>query len=321
MATTRELDSAPGSLGLYARAAAPMIPGASMLPFVGGGGGAVPDTELRLNEVEVDPAALAKYARVCGFRLADTLPATYPHVLAFPLHMALMTDSDFPFPAVGLVHIENRIVQHRRIPVSEKLDLRVRATPLADHPKGKQFTLVTEARLGDELVWEAYSTNLRRGGGDADADADAKVRKGRKQPPPVSAEWKLPGDIGRRYAAASGDRNPIHMHDLSAKLFGFPRAIAHGMWTKARSLAALEGRLPAAYEVEVAFKKPILLPAKVTFGSVEEKSETQRKQRSPTGGRASTPPTHFSVRSRDGAPHLDGSVRPAKKSPGQRKKK
>jgi len=114
----------------------------------------------------------------------------------------------------------------------------------------------------------------------------------------------LPGDLGRRYGAASGDRNPIHMHDLSAKLFGFPHAIAHGMWTKARSLAALEGRLPAAYEVEVAFKKPILLPAEVTFGSVQERGTIR-----------------LSVRSRDGAPHLDGSVSPVRKSSGQRKKK
>lgn len=303
MAAARELDSAPGSLGLYARAAAAMVPGASMLPFVAGGGGQVPDLELRLDDVEVDQRALARYTRVCGFRLADTLPATYPHVLAFPLHLALMTDSSFPFGAVGLVHIENRIVQHRRIGVSEPLDLRVRATPLADHPKGRQFTLVSEARVGDELVWEGYSTTLRRGGGGASVSGSAG-RKSRRQPPAASAEWTLPGDLGRRYGAASGDRNPIHMHDLSAKLFGFPHAIAHGMWTKARSLAALEGRLPAAYEVEVAFKKPILLPAEVTFGSVQERGTIR-----------------LSVRSRDGAPHLDGSVSPVRKSSGQRKKK
>ncbi len=291
MATTRELSSPPGSLGLFARAAAPMIPGASRLPwFAGGGSNEVPDTVLRLGGIDVDPEALARYARVCGFRLAETLPATYPHVLAFPLHMALLTDGDFPFPAVGLVHIENRIVQHRPIAVGETLDLSVRATPLEDHPKGRQFTLVTEAHVGGELVWEDFSTNLRRGKG----SGEEKKRAGREEPPPPSADWKLDGGLGRRYAAVSGDRNPIHMHDLSAKLFGFPRAIVHGMWTKARSLAALEGRLPAAYEVDVAFKKPILLPAKVTFGS-----------------EAAGTSTRFTVRSRDGAPHLDGTVKPA----------
>ena len=285
-------------VGTYARAAAPLIPGASRLPFVGGGGGPMPDTVLQRDGVKVDPEALAKYARVCGFRLADTLPATYPHILAFPLHMELMTAGDFPFPAVGLVHIENRIVQHRPIAVGETLDLSVRATQPEDHPKGRQFTLVSEARVDGELVWEDFSTNLRRGKGSGEEKKDGA----RKQPPPPSADWKLDGGLGRRYAAASGDRNPIHMHDLSAKLFGFPRAIAHGMWTKARALAALEGRLPAAYEADVAFKKPILLPAKVTFGSAEK-----------PGG-----VIEFSVRDRKGAPHLDGSVRPAKTSNGRK---
>jgi acyl dehydratase len=82
-------------------------------------------------------------------------------------------------------------------------------------------------------------------------------------------EWRLPGDLGRRYGAVSGDRNPIHLHALTARAFGFPRAIAHGMWTKARALAALEATLPDAYTVDVAFKKPILLPGRVTFAAEE----------------------------------------------------
>jgi acyl dehydratase len=77
--------------------------------------------------------------------------------------------------------------------------------------------------------------------------------------------WEVGRDAGRRYAAVSGDRNPIHLSRLAARAFGFPRAIAHGMWAKARCLAAFEGRLPAAYTVEVAFRAPILLPARVGF--------------------------------------------------------
>ncbi len=110
---TRTLDSPPSILPLYARAAAPLIPGASLLPFVPGRAAEVPDTELVLGGVRPDPDAVAAYAKVCGFSLRDTLPPTYPHVLAFPLHMALMADGGFPFGAVGLVHVENRIVQHR----------------------------------------------------------------------------------------------------------------------------------------------------------------------------------------------------------------
>ena len=110
---TRTLDSPPSILPLYARAAAPMIPGASLLPFVPGGGGEIPELELDLDGVRAEPEAVAAYARVCGFALRDHLPPTYPHVLAFPLHMAVMADGGFPFGAVGLVHLENRIVQQR----------------------------------------------------------------------------------------------------------------------------------------------------------------------------------------------------------------
>ena len=79
----------------------------------------------------------------------------------------------------------------------------------------------------------------------------------------------MPGDIGRRYGAVSGDRNPIHLHPLSARLFGFKQAIAHGMWTKARCLAALEGRLPEAVTVDVRFKKPLFIPGRVEFSARE----------------------------------------------------
>ena len=118
--------------------------------------------------------------------------------------------------------------------------------------------------MGDELVWEDVSTNLKRGAGD-----DSLPRPPAFEVPPVTAQWRLRDDLGRRYAAVSGDHNPIHLHALSAKAFGFPRAIAHGMWTKARCLAAL--RLPDAFTAEVRFKKPILLPGKVTFGEAEDR--------------------------------------------------
>ena len=58
----------------------------------------------------------------------------------------------------------------------------------------------------------------------------------------------------------SGDHNPIHLYPITAKALGFPRQIAHGMWTMARCVAALENRLPDAVRVDVAFKKPVLLP-------------------------------------------------------------
>jgi hypothetical protein len=266
---TRELNSAPSMLPLFARAGAAMIPGASNLPFIGGAGRDVPDLTLRLTDASIDPDRLSAYSRVCGFGTRATIPPTYPHILAFPLQLSLMTDPSFPFPAIGLVHIANRIIQHRPIKTTEKLRIDVRATPVEDHPRGKQFSLVSEARVGDELVWEEVSTNLKRGGGSEDATAPGSDLP-KAEDLPATATWTLAGDLGRRYGSVSGDLNPIHVHPLTARLFGFKSAIAHGMWTKARCLGALQGKLPDAFTVEVAFKKPILLPGKVEFCEAAE---------------------------------------------------
>ena len=170
MSAERTYASPPGRLGLFARAGVGLIPGASKLPFVGGGGDKeIPSLTLRLTDQSVDRDRLNSYSRVCGFQLSDTLPATYPHVLAFPLHLALMTDPSFPSPAIGLVHISNQITQHRPIGTQERLALRVWATPLEPHARGRQFSSRTVASVGEDVVWEEVSTNLRRGGGSGGA--------------------------------------------------------------------------------------------------------------------------------------------------------
>jgi hypothetical protein len=183
-------------------------------------------------------------------------------MLAFPLQMALMTEPAFPFPLLGMVHVANRITQHRALRLGEPLTIRVRAENLRPHEKGRQFDVVSEAWAGDDLVWADVSTYLRRG-----SSSGSSSRRDQLAPPTPDAIWRVPGDIGRRYAEVSGDRNPIHLHPLTARLFGFPRAIAHGMWTKAHALAAFEGRLPSAFTVDVRFKQPVLLPAKAGFTS------------------------------------------------------
>ncbi|MEV4508078.1 MaoC/PaaZ C-terminal domain-containing protein [Dactylosporangium sp. NPDC049525] len=247
---------------------------------------ALPSRELTVAGVTVDREHLAAYDRVCGFRLRDELPATYPHVVAFPLAMALMTGRDFPFPLLGLIHVANRIEVLGPLRSSASFAFAVRAEALRPHDRGTQLDIVTTATVDGTLVWRDTSTYLRRtsasAGGSSSGDA-----------PVPNAVWRVPRRVGGDYAAVSGDRNPIHTSRLLAKVFGFPRTIAHGMWTKARCLAALEGRLPDTYTVDVAFKLPILLPATVGFSAVAQGSGWD-----------------FGVHDgRSGRPHLTGLVR------------
>jgi hypothetical protein len=129
--------------------------------------------------------------------------------------------------------------------------------------------MAAEARVGQEPVWRSRNVYLHRHGrpaGGGKPSGSGKPSGGREPAAPARAHWHVPGDIGRRYGAVSGDRNPIHLHGWSAKLFGMPRPIAHGMWLKARCLAELESTLPEAFTVSVRFKLPLFLPAQVAFG-------------------------------------------------------
>jgi acyl dehydratase len=277
-----ELSGAPGLTGLYGRALL------RQLPVVGAGGDVLPGAEVVLEDAAVEREHLAAYDDVCGFRLTDLAPPTYLHVLAFPLAMRLMTDGAFPFGVMGLVHIANRIEQRRAVRAGDVVELRVRAEDLRPHDRGRQFDVVAEAWRDDELVWEDRSTYLRRERGGETRDREPPG------PPAGGARWRVPGDVGRRYAAVSGDRNPIHLYPLTARLFGQPAPIAHGMWLKARCLAALEGRVPEACAVGVRFKLPVRLGHEVAFTA------------SDGDGRWA-----FEVCSaRDGRPHLSGTVAP-----------
>jgi hypothetical protein len=208
---------------------------------------------------EISLEHLMGYQQVCGFRKSELIPATYPHVMAFDPALALMTRPDFPFPVIGLVHIANRIEQRRRLTAADRLTIRVGVADLREHPRGRQFDLVTTAECDGEQAWREVSTYLRR------EKAAPREPHGEEKLPVAQAIWRVGPETGRAYARVSGDHNPIHTSRLGARLFGFPRPIAHGMWTKARCLAALEGRLPEAFTVEVAFKLPIVLPSKVGF--------------------------------------------------------
>ena len=263
MMATIELEKPPSTMSLYYRAVTSKKPGKMQ-------GDTLPTIKAHLRDVTADLGKLAEYRNVCGFPVSGSLPVTYPHILAFPLHMEILVNPLFPFPLLGLVHVRNEITQYRPIEAAEKLQLEVSVGGHTEVAKGVEFGLVTRVRdRAGDLVWESTGTMLSRQKSSV-SGGSSKPRKTQDEglpfEPAEHSEWDVPADIGRRYAGAAGDYNPIHLHSLSAKLFGFPRAIATGMWTKARAAAELEPQLEqAAYTLSLGFKKPVFLPSKARF--------------------------------------------------------
>ncbi|MFB9376775.1 MaoC/PaaZ C-terminal domain-containing protein [Kineococcus gynurae] len=245
-------DRSPGLAGNYVRALLPARAGRPELPR----------TVLGADAVRVDPGRFAAHARLCGFPLRDEIPLSFVHLLAFPLQVQLLVRERFPFRVLGLVHLRQEFEQTRPLRAEEPLDLRVRATALRAHAKGTVVDLVaTAAPHGSEVVWTGRSSYLARGrrfpGREAPELEPLPVPDGPGQ------RWTVPAGTGRAFAAVSGDVNPIHLSAATAKLFGFPRALAHGMWTASRSLAALGAAPAGPSRFRVEFRKPLLLPATV----------------------------------------------------------
>ncbi len=265
---TRTLDSEPGGLSTLLRAALPALPGVNQLPGIRKAPpGDFTGLVYRREQVVAERARVDAYAAVCGFPRKDVVPLTFPHLLAFPLHMAIMGDTAFPYPAIGMVHVENAITAHRAIGVGEALDVTTEVGSPRPHARGVLLDFVTAATAAGETVWESTSTYLRRG---PTVDGVPGPGLGITGAPSGGVRWCLPANLGRTYAAVSGDANPIHLYPLTARALGFPRQIAHGMWTLARSVAAIENRLPGAVTVEVAFKKPVFLPGAVSFAARQD---------------------------------------------------
>jgi hypothetical protein len=239
----------------------------SRRPALLAAGETIPALEARLAPRVADPAHLEAYRELCGFEPDDRLPITWPHVLAGTMHLALLTGGAFPLRLFGLVHLRNRIEAARAIGQREPVELRCRVGGHRETERGQAFDLITEARTGGQVAWVETSTLLAR------RRATAPARPTLAAVPPSAAPegaracaFRLGADLGRRYARLSGDYNPIHLSTATARLFGFQRAIIHGMWSLARVAAELQPRVVAGPQVlEVAFKLPVLLPGRVTL--------------------------------------------------------
>jgi len=225
-------------------------------------GDRLPDRALTVDDVAIDRANVAAYTAITGLRYGDAVPLTYPFVLTYPAVMELVTGFDFPFAAIGAVHMENLITQHRPIAVTDTVGISTRAENLREHRKGLLVDVVSRVTVGSEPAWDQITTFLHQQRTSLSGEPKPEPPQAPKLPPP-NAIVRITQRQIRRYASIGADHNPIHTSLLGAKVFGFPRPIAHGMFSAAAVLANIEGQLPDAVSYSVKFGKPVFLPAEL----------------------------------------------------------
>ena len=166
------------------------------------------------------------------------VPLTYLYLLAQRAQLATMLDRAMPFRIVGLIHVSNDLAMHCEVRTDAPLVLvTTLSTPEPAANGAIECVLETVASADGQTVFTCTSRYMiKRGQSIKHATASPSAA-------PVGdvvGEWVLTADAGRRYAALSGDWNPIHLWPWSARLMGMHAPIIHGMETMARVCAAFE---------------------------------------------------------------------------------
>ena len=269
-----ELSELPGLLGLFRKAVVKSDNFELGQPF--------PFLSNYVKGVQIEKKHLLAYQKLLGFEQNEQVPPTYLSMLGFPMILRLMTHADFPMKAMGQVHLSNEISVFKNFPMHQAITLTAGINNSRVTSRGVEWTVGLIAKADGELVWSSESTMLHRcKTGLRRQGLPVIVRAGESQ------TWAIDGGMGRRYASVSGDYNPIHLSAISAKLFGFKKAIVHGMWSKARCLAVLKDQLPeSGYRVRANFHRPLFLPSNVLFYSERKADMTSFSIFNQTGEQA-----------------------------------
>ena len=247
----------------------------------------------------LEPTVVARFRQVCGYSEGSVVPACFLETLFQGLMVEIVLSPSFPFSPFGVIHLGQTLQQHRAVAPDAVLDLRCSLAEVQQTRRGYELDIAMLAEQAGEPVWQGVASLISRG----KATRTGQTRGVKKPPAAEAGGWSEPwpldvaGDTGRRYAGVSGDYNPFHLYGVLAKLFGFSKPIAHGMWTLARALAWVEAELPEvpeAHRVQASFKKPLLMPGAVTL---------RQRPLEGGGGRG------FEVRhARKDHPHLVGEI-------------
>jgi len=228
--------------------------------------------------VMLDAGTAARYAEMCGFGASATLPVTFAHVLAMPLHLKIFASSAFPLRPMGLIHLSNVIESLGDLTSGSRVDVTVAARNYRRTDSGLAFDMATEISSAGRPMWRETCVFLSRW------PEDMARQGGRPPRPPkapkdsvVLAELEVSLRTAWAYARVAGDYNPIHLSDRAARFLGLRGSIGHGMWSLARSLAqAPVPAIPHGVRIETQFLTPVQLPARIAIKEWRAEGQVKR---------------------------------------------
>lgn len=217
--------------------------------------------------IRIDAKNLADYQFVIQENNNQAeVPLFYPHALFGSAHLTIICHELFPVGALGLLHLRNHVIHFREFGVQERWDMKCELTRQRNVEKGLEFDFDSTVAIDGETVWRSISTYLKRGKplGANEVSPLADLFPPLDEKTPEAGHFDVPHNIGSRYAKVTGDYNPIHVSSLAAKLFGFKRAIAHGMWSVGRAIQE-QPKIDGPVRHDVTFKGPMFVTSKATI--------------------------------------------------------
>ena len=238
-------------------------------------------------QVLVEKSPYQKYCEMVGWDAGWPLHPCYLQMLSLPLQLKCLTTPKSPFPVMGLVHMGNRIRLSSSYEIGVPVHLYASYTGVRQHHRGWEVDITVSGRQDRRRVYEATASYLVRINA-AHVEPERNRQRYNSEPFVLPDGVAIYGDIeaksgtGRRYAALSGDVNPIHLSRLSASVLGFRRAIAHGMWSLAASGSMIfkDHRQQVTSQTESVllenrFISPLMLPGKAQVYATPAGNERQ----------------------------------------------
>ncbi len=188
---------------------------------------------------------------------------------------------------VAMLHAEQDMHFFQPLVPGQALSTWAQAYGMRSGRMGTRFTMrvVSEDTAGD-LVVEQFATMLIRNveavedGGEV--PPSHALPSGAKSAKVAELASTVDVDQALRYAAASGDRNPIHVDDEAAKAVGLSGVILHGMCTMALCGRAIVDELAGGdptrlHRLAVRFHRPVFPGADLVTSVYDAGTEHGRR--------------------------------------------